>query len=344
MMDGVAVDSAAFLGLLPDTSLFRPGMDYQRADTGDDFDDRFDAVIPIEDVKMLPGEGFRMTEGTEVVSGMNVEPRGHSLAEGEALLRDGWRIRPCDIPTLVRGGVSEVRVRRPPVVAFIPTGDELVPQGQKPGRGQTVDANSALARHMLREAGARSLCLPIVEDRESQLEAVLDSALTQSDVALLNGGSSKGQADLNAELLKRRGKLVCHGTNSAPGRPVCICVVDGRPVINVPGPPLAAYCVFDWCVKAVVARALGVEPERHFTVRAALAADLKVPESLYFYNRLRLRRTDSGYEADPVSLYRDGGLYFVGVGSGQFVSPPGKGLYTKGSVIDAELLCKPEYL
>jgi molybdopterin molybdotransferase/putative molybdopterin biosynthesis protein len=343
-MDGVAVDSGAFAASAPDTAAFRPGRDYQRADTGDDFDDRFDAVIPIEDVTFLPGGGFKLTDGLEITAGMNVEPRGFSLAEGDVLLPDGWKIRPCDIQALARGGIRRVRVRRRPAIAFIPTGDELVSEGRKPGRGQAVDANSSLARHMLREMGARQILYPIVRDAEKDLEAALDSALGRADVVLINGGSSKGHADFNAELIKRRGVAICHGVSTAPGRPVCVCVIDGKPVINVPGPPFAAYCVFDWCVRAVVARALGVKPKRRRVVRAALTSDLKTPQGIEFYNRIKLRDTENGYEATPVPLYRDGGPYFAGIASGQFISPPDGGPYRRGSVIDVELLYEPEYL
>ncbi|MFR3091068.1 MAG: hypothetical protein ACLTMP_04435 [Eggerthella lenta] len=43
--DGIAVKSAAFANGMPDTSSWKPGVDYVRADTGDDFPDAFDAVV-----------------------------------------------------------------------------------------------------------------------------------------------------------------------------------------------------------------------------------------------------------------------------------------------------------
>ena len=46
--DGIAVKSAAFANGMPDTSSWKPGVDYVRADTGDDFPDAFDAVVMIE--------------------------------------------------------------------------------------------------------------------------------------------------------------------------------------------------------------------------------------------------------------------------------------------------------
>lgn len=59
-MDGVAVQSARFADGMPDTSGWRLGEDYVRADTGDDFDDRFDAVIPIEEVTLFPSGGLQI--------------------------------------------------------------------------------------------------------------------------------------------------------------------------------------------------------------------------------------------------------------------------------------------
>ena len=47
-MDGIAVCAARFGQGAPDTAGWKLGEDFCRADTGDDFDDRFDAVIPIE--------------------------------------------------------------------------------------------------------------------------------------------------------------------------------------------------------------------------------------------------------------------------------------------------------
>ena len=49
--DGIAVKSAAFADGLPDTSGWKLGVDYVRADTGDDFPDDFDAVVMIENMR-----------------------------------------------------------------------------------------------------------------------------------------------------------------------------------------------------------------------------------------------------------------------------------------------------
>ena len=81
----------------------------------------------------------------------------------------------------------------------------------------------------------------IVRDDAAELERALDEALPQADLVLINGGSSRGEEDFNSQLLERRGSFFRHGVKAVPGRPVAFSIVDGKPVINVPGPVAAAY-------------------------------------------------------------------------------------------------------
>jgi molybdopterin molybdotransferase/putative molybdopterin biosynthesis protein len=340
-MDGVAVASSAFGGGRPDLAAFRLGEDYVRADTGDDFDDRFDAVIRIEDVTFLEGGGIALPDELEMRPGMNVEPSGGSLAPGDFLMSAGWRIRPEDTASLVRGGITELPVVARPRVAFIPTGSELVPAGTVPGRGQQVDCNSTFARHVLASYGAEPVLYPIVRDKEADLEAALELALAEADIVLVNGGSSKGEEDLNATLVRKRGEVFCHGALAAPGRPTMIGLIDGRPVVVVPGPMVGCCYVFDWCVSRIVAHALGVEPAEHRRVQAVLTDDLNCPQSLEFWNRLDLRRTEGGFEAEPLSLRRGSGLYRIGVTSGQYINRIGEQPLKAGEELTVELLCDP---
>jgi molybdopterin molybdotransferase/putative molybdopterin biosynthesis protein len=342
--DGIAVDSARFVSGRPDTAHFVLGQDYVRADTGDDFDDRFDAVIRIEDVTFLQGGGLALPPDLKVAPGLNVDAAGSSLAAGDFLMRPGWWIRPQDLATLVRGGITQVPVVRRPRVAFIPTGSELVPAGTTPDRGQSVDCNSTFARHVLADYGAEALIYPIVRDVDSDLEAALDTALDAADIVLINGGSSKGAEDLNASLLRRRGQRICHGAAAAPGRPLAIALIDNKPVLNIPGPMVACCYVFDWCVAAVVAQALGVGAFEHRQAQATLTADLEFPQSLEFWNRLDIKRTANGYEATPVSLHKGRGVYRIGVTSGQYINQLGEKPHQKGDKIVVDLLCDPAFL
>lgn len=344
MMDGIGVASERFRDGLPDTSCWVEGKDFVRADTGDDFDDRFDAVIPIEEVTFVPTGGLRLDDEVEVAPGACVRPAGSSIQAGDLLLTAGLPIRPCDLAALAIGGITEVPVRRRPVVAFIPTGSELVPAGTPPQRGQNVDCNSLMARHLLLEMGAAPLSLPIVKDRIEDLEAALDLALPQADIVVLNGGSSKGGEDVTATMLGRRGEVLVHGIAAGPGRPMCLSMVGDKPVINLPGPVVAAFHGLDWCIRAVVCRYLGLPLLRRPRVRAVLAEDMPCPRRICFLCRLQLTRASDGTLIAHPLPFRSVRIGFWLNANGQFVSEVGGGDYRKGDVLDVELLCSEEFI
>ena len=194
-MDGVAVCAARFGQGMPDTAGWKLGVDFCRADTGDDFDDRFDAVIPIERVQISEKGQLTILGDMQVRPGDNIRPRGSAIRTGELVARKHRQLRPFDLACLALGGIAQVEVYRNPRVDFLPTGSELVPLGAPVGRGQNIDSNSVLAQAMLTEMGAEPLCYPIVPDQPEALAEALEQALQAADVVLLNGGSSKGAED-----------------------------------------------------------------------------------------------------------------------------------------------------
>jgi molybdopterin molybdotransferase/putative molybdopterin biosynthesis protein len=336
-MDGVGVSSARFFGGAPDTSSWREGEDYVRADTGDDFDDRFDAVVRIESVTFLDGGGFKLDGDARVTAGMNVRPRGSAVRRGDTLVRAGTRLRPFDLAALVMGGVTEVEVRARPTVAFIPTGSELVAPGAAPKRGRNIDCNSIMAEKMLEEFGAVPYMFPISRDDPADLRAAIDKAAAAADIIIVNAGSSKGGEDYNTAALRERGELINHYVAAAPGRPMSIALLDGKPVINVPGPPMAAYFVMDWCVGAVVRRFLGVEQPAGKRVTATLTAELGDSGKMEVLRKLRVVKTAGGYEATPAGR-RGAPVCEALTANGQYVTAPGAGPVLAGAEIEIELL------
>ena len=126
-MDGVAVCAVRFGQGMPDTAGWKLGVDFCRTDTGDDFDDRFDAVIPIERVQISEKGQLTILGDMQVRPGDNIRPRGSAIRTGELVARKHRQLRPFDLACLAMGGIAQVEVYRRPRVAFIPTGSELVP-------------------------------------------------------------------------------------------------------------------------------------------------------------------------------------------------------------------------
>lgn len=340
-MDGVAVHSQSFAGGMPDTAAWKLGRDFVRADTGDDFDDAFDAVIAIENVELTEEGGLRFTHHVNAPCGMNVKPCGSEVRRGALLVPKGRRLRAQDLAAIAMGGITQVPVVTRPRVAFLPTGSELIPPDRTPERGQNFDTNSILAAQMLRDMGAEPVLHPIVPDDPARLEQALDSLLARADIVLLNAGTSKGGEDFCGRLLKKRGRLLFQGVAAVPGRPMTAAMIGNTPVVNLSGPPYAAFYSMDWAVRALVCQALGIPAPVRETVAATLAAPLQTPPFFSLMVPLRVtRQEDGGFLAVPLVLRgpRSAGSAAALTADGVYISTPGEPARAAGESLTIELL------
>lgn len=294
-MDGVAVCAARFADGVPDTGNWKQGIDFCRADTGDDFDDRFDAVIPIEQVQFDAAGRLLLAPEVSVVPNQNVRPCGSTIRRGTLVGQKNRLLRSFDLACLAMGGITEVCVYRKPKVAFLPTGSELVPLGECVRRGQNIDSNSVLAKNMLLEMGATPICYPITKDAKEELKTVLDTAVSEADIVLLSGGSSKGEEDYNARLLEERGAALFHWVAAAPGKPMCVAMIDDKPVINLPGPPIAMFYGMEWCIRAMINRMLHLPMPKRQTICGKLTEEIAAPPSMEILCMMDITPTETDY-------------------------------------------------
>lgn len=337
--DGVAVRFADFENGMPDFSKWKENVDYAPADMGDDFDDAFDTVLWVEEFTFDENGRILAIEPEEPVKkGQLVRQKGATLKAEEQVLKKGDVITPFRLGLLAAAGIEEVQVVRQPKVAYLPTGSELIPAGQVPARGQNIESNSLMTAAFCRQWGAEAVCLPIVADQKAQLEAALDSALKTADIVLLNGGTSMGTEDYTSSLLQKRASHFQHGVRCIPGIPVAAAIVDGKPVINLPGPPYAAFCALDWCVKALVSHWYGLPMQERKRVKAILTKPIQKPEPHEMYVRLVLQKDgQKGCTATPMPMevrFADAADRWNGL----FIAPAGRGKWDAGCEIDAELL------
>ena len=104
-------------------------------------------------------------------------PAGDLVRSGALLVPAHTRLTPELVASLAMGGITEVPVFRPLKIAFLPTGSELIPAGQKPQRGQNIEVNSLLLSGYLGRYGAEVQVFSITKDDPVALERTLDQAL-----------------------------------------------------------------------------------------------------------------------------------------------------------------------
>jgi putative molybdopterin biosynthesis protein len=71
---------------------------------------------------------------------------------------------------------------------------------------------------------------------------------------IFSGGTSKGEGDLSYRVVGRLSDpgVVVHGVALKPGKPICLAVTAGKPVVILPGFPTSAIFTFHEFVAPVI--------------------------------------------------------------------------------------------
>ena len=104
----------------------------------------------------------------------------------------------------------------------------------------------------------------------AMLEKTVREALAVSDMVVLSGGTSKGAGDLSHRVVSRLGKpgVLVHGVALKPGKPLCLGVVDDKPIVVLPGFPTSAIFTFHAFVAPVIRARAGLPLEAAETISA----------------------------------------------------------------------------
>jgi putative molybdopterin biosynthesis protein len=240
-----------------------------------------DAVVMIEHTELLDDSQSPAIEVRKAVApGQFISYAGSDIARGETLLRKGTVIGSREIGILAACGIAQVDVIRRPRVAVLSTGDELVPAGEPLRPAGIYDSNGAIIAAAVTEAGGDAVAYGAFPDDETVLETAMRKALAENDLLVLSGGTSKGAGDISHRIVSSLGKpgILVHGVALKPGKPLCLAVADGKPVIVLPGFPTSAIFTFHAFVAPVI-RALAGLPAEH-TRKVSARVPVRVPSEL----------------------------------------------------------------
>jgi molybdopterin molybdotransferase len=189
--------------------------------------------------------------------GANVRVAGEDAASGSEVLPAGRRIVPQDVALLAALGIETVTVRRRLKVAVFSTGDEVLSPGAPLRPGALYDSNRFALIAMLGRIGCEVADLGILADRQDGVAQAVRRAAAACDLVVTSGGVSMGEEDHVRAALASVGSLVFWKLAIKPGRPVAMGIVEGTPVVGLPGNPVAVYVTFAHVVRPLVAALAG---------------------------------------------------------------------------------------
>ncbi len=257
-----------------------------------------DAVVMVEYTQPV-------TAGIEVrravLPGQFVSYAGSDMARGETVLHAGTIIGSREIGMLGALGIAQVSVVRKPRVAVISTGDELVQPGQPLRPAAIYDTNGAIITAAISENGGEADFLGAFPDDEAKLEIAMREALRTHDMLVLSGGTSKGEGDVSHRIVARLGQpgIIVHGVALKPGKPLCLAVCDGKPVVILPGFPTSAMFTFHDMIVPVLRRMAGLPSRTDAQVTAKVPVRIASELGRTEFMMVSLVQADEGLIAYP---------------------------------------------
>jgi molybdopterin molybdotransferase len=260
-----------------------------------------DAIV-IQENTVRDGDRVTVREGKPDAE--HIRPRGGDFKAGDVLLPAGRKLTARDITLAAAMGNAALPVRRPPVVAILATGDELVLPGVTPGPDQIVCSNTFGIAGMVRAAGGTPRLLGIARDTKESLGELI-SHTSGADILVTVGGASVGDHDLVGPVLASRGMALDFWKIAMrPGKPLMYGRLDRQHVLGLPGNPVSSLVCTRLFVIPLVRALLGLEPESARPIEARVAVPLAANGARAHYMRATARRGAAGRQPRADSFAR----------------------------------------
>ncbi|MFP6612075.1 MAG: molybdopterin biosynthesis protein [Pirellulales bacterium] len=259
------------------------------------------AVVMIEHTDT---EGEQLIVRRAATPGFGIAFAGTDIGAGQTVLYAGQEVTSRESGVLAAVGHHQVEVFRRPLVAIISTGDEIIEPTAEMRPGMVFDSNAQILADAVRELGGEPLICGIVRDDMEQLGDIVRNAIRTADVVLLSGGTSKGAGDLSYRVIDELANpgIVAHGVALKPGKPICLAVENGKPVVILPGFPTSAIFTFHEFVAPVIRRLGGrvAESRSSISARIAVKVNSEIGRTEYLLVGLVQDEASAGLVAYPM--------------------------------------------
>ena len=190
-----------------------------------------------------------------------VQFAGSDIMRGEPVLKRGVILTSREIGVLAALGKDKIKVYRKPRVAIVSTGDELVKPGEMLKPASIYDVNSYMIYTAVFENGGEPYILGISRDDPDELKRYIIKGVKEFDILILSGSTSVGTRDnLFRVLSELNARIIFYGVKSRPGKPTLAALLNGKPIVGLPGFPVSCIMIFDSIFSSMI-RAFSGLPE-----------------------------------------------------------------------------------
>jgi molybdopterin molybdotransferase len=208
----------------------------------------------------------------------HIRQRGFDFAQGDELIASGTRLSAAHIALAAAGGYSALLIAKPPRVAILDSGDELVADPASASEHQLPASNGFMLEAMLAPLGCESVRLGPVGDDADALAKALEGA-DEADVLITTGGASVGDHDLMKPALEAwDASLDFWRVAMKPGKPIMVATRTGKRgdqvIFGLPGNPVSAYVTCVLFALPLIRASMGAHAPLPFTMTTQTACDL----------------------------------------------------------------------
>jgi molybdopterin molybdotransferase len=256
-----------------------------------------DAIVPFEDTAggLDDSLGDILVLRAPVRIGAHIRRRADDVRAGDEVVPAGTALGPFQLSAAAAAGISEVAVRRPPGVAIVSTGTELVEPGRRLRRGQIPESNSYLLAGLVLAAGGRLVRVDSVADDGDGLRWLLDRVVGRDapervDAVVFSGGVSAGAYEVVKNELA--GTMTFSKVAMQPGKPQGFGVSDGTLLFGLPGNPVSAAVSFEVFVRPALLALQGRTDLTRPMIRLPAASAWRTPPGRRQYLPATIDRAD----------------------------------------------------
>lgn len=257
-----------------------------RIQTGGYLPLKSDAVVPIENIKIVDNDLVEIVEPIEKKS--FVYFAGSDIEKGKKVLCKEQTIRVQDMGLMASLRISKISVFKKPLVSIIPTGNELTEDIKENKENKVVNTNSHIISALVGELGGIPVDMGVTPDDVSILKRKIIHALKNSDLIITIGGTSAGKQDIVKSTINsmRSSEIIAHKIKLDRGRVTGLAVVNKKPILIMPGPIQGTLNAFFVFARPLISLFSGRTTFNVFTISAIMVEDWTCRKKFHDFRKI----------------------------------------------------------